>query len=179
MLTTSSVFEIIYDDRDPVSFVSACISLIPALSVVVLVAFVLVPTHLSRNAARLLLILSANHVIVRLMKRKVGLCGSTAFMFCAATTSFLLGKMPPAGRFMLWRYGVWIVAIIVAAASVKHSALQSQHNRVHSNPADKPVTALAALLGAVAGAIAAGLLVRLTFVKTLAATITRHIHQLN
>lgn len=174
--------EVLYDSADPVSFLLGLVSLIPVLLFLVLAVFVAVPTHLSRSAARLLMILLLNEACCQVAKRLMkqprpfpppwdrhladarmqslghGWPSShTAAIVCAATTSWLLAKQSYE-RFMLWRYGVWVVAAAVAVSRV----YLGYHSKAQ------------VLAGAALGAVDAFVLVRIP--KRLSESVVRAVH---
>jgi dolichyldiphosphatase len=165
--------EVLFKSDDRLSFAMALISLVPLLSLLVLFIFVAVPTHLSRNAARMLLILLANEAICQGLKRVFrqprplppwdpefalmsgrqlgfGMPSShTQLVFCAATVTTALAKAVP--RFRVFRYGAWAVAVLVGVSRV--------YNGYHS------VAQVA--VGAALGVLVALVLVRVSLLKTI------------
>ena len=167
--------EVLFRVGDPLSFALALVSLVPILILLTLLAFVAVPTHLSRDAARLLLILLANEAACQVLKRAFrqgrpvpdwdadliasrqaqlgfGMPSShTQLVFCAAAAVTLLHKSSPR-RLRLFRTALWGLALAVALSRV--------YNGYHSFAQ--------VLVGAALGPLVAMAMVRVRLLKDAA-----------
>lgn len=178
--------EVLYDTDDKLSLFMGIISLVPLLTLFVLTILTALPTVLSRNAARFLIILLLNEAVAQMLKRVFkqgrpdpdwpmevrasrerqlghGMPSShTQLMFCAAMTTLLLPVKGALHKYRLFRYGQWVLAVLVGISRV--------YNGYHS--------VAQVFVGAVLGCVVALGLVRIKLIKTAAELLTQGLQQI-
>lgn len=178
--------EVLYDTDDKLSLFLGIIALVPLLTLFILTILTAVPTVLSRNAARFLIILLINEAIAQILKRVFkqarpdpgwpiefrasrerqlghGMPSShTQLVFCAAMTTLLLPVKGALHKYRVFRYGQWVMAVLVGYSRI--------YNGYHS--------VAQVLVGAVVGCLVAFVLVRIKLIKTAAELLTQGLQQI-
>ena len=179
--------EVLYDSDDKLSFLLALISLAPIALIFILAVLSALPTVLARNSARFLIILLLAEAVNQLLKRIIrqnrpmphwypqevissrakhlgyGMPSShTQMIFTAAMTSFLLPMKSAPNRYRMFRYGQWVLAVLVGYSRV--------YNGYH--------TLQQVIVGAIVGCACAYYFVKIKWIKTAAELLTQGLQQL-